>query len=1066
MENHSILIGDVMMSGIDNNNLGFLRAYEADLSDSHEVVAGFLAAVFCQKYMGKYKCPDFCEPIRNGTLRNFLNVHCFAYHFPSDVYWDWGIAAFLKDDGISLDCFYSKLERAFYLLDLDRYSNAQELLASVGYYSVVQNWEEFHSAFNVGRNRLFYELFALTTCFLIHRKYPNLSSEFWGEIHHSYERSLSVLHITEYNQLEMIWRAVFESKLRPTPVSVNGSIHKVKKLYSKFYATYNQLLEDYATVKLSHLYFSRPPLNPWLTYNRSKFSNIETGISVAESLFNTGAYELKDERPLDMVNSLFYSTSNRNDSAFELCFLASHFYSAVDQDEEVLIINPSPDFISYWKNNCSDRKTTFAVPNKTISDLYNYQFSEKRFISFAEIEDSDELFDAVLIMSRDWMNVDDLIPYTCVASHALIYAVLPNAWLDGYYEDDSSVKKVLFGDRSIQEIILLDSSVTNTAPRKKCLVIMREEQPEEQHSLRIYSSIYNAETQCFCIQKESSQIDQASFVESFLSIISLKHKLENPDTETSRYKAAQIYDFSSEIKIHYSVIPGRKNRYAGMATFREILDSEQKKTRSLGKRLSERIEKGLRAVTEAAVVRQIETRIPYDERVQPYIISEIIRVYGERMTSVSLKTMWFVLRPYLLQRKGYDDALCKKMFDPEISILDQLYIETAKEEDYKRAVGMLVDEDNLTGAMPYWHQLNLLFLAIISRSYYNANPISELYSELKKTATIEQQEVRNALTKKSFTEAEIRRIHSYFAETDAKGRNLCVLDSFRLAVLIRFYTGMDLREICALTWSDFVRIPRTEHYQLCISKFVTPMGELTTDCNNAVNKFRRVPLHPFVAELILEYRRQLQVEGSKIEDEGRMPIILPKEKSKKREKVLFCKPTAVSAACKELLREVDIPEQILILPDENGQDIVTDIYKYYGDIFRSNFKYYANHICKLRRGEINYILGINAPDTFSKHYCDYLNDSVQDGMIRKLKRWDIIYDNGDLMLPKTWKHIVSERGDMQKIGSYINRNSADTILIEVSDSQNGTIDLDVVCKRGFTCDIAVYSERGEKETCE
>lgn len=197
---------------------------------------------------------------------------------------------------------------------------------------------------------------------------------------------------------------------------------------------------------------------------------------------------------------------------------------------------------------------------------------------------------------------------------------------------------------------------------------MRKDSFSPAHTVKIRNSIYSKETQRFYIEKNCAIIQQSEFIKATLSLISLKRNLDTPDNGVVHYKAAQVYHFSKEIQIHYSVLPGRKNRYAGMADFREILDNK-KGTRTKGKRLTGRIEKGLRATTEAAVIHQIENRIPYDERVEPYIISEIFRVYGDKMVTVSLKTMWYVLRSYLKQNKEYDDNLCKTMFDPEITEL-------------------------------------------------------------------------------------------------------------------------------------------------------------------------------------------------------------------------------------------------------------------------------------------------------------------------------------------------------------------------------------------------------------
>lgn len=1043
------------MTSIADKNSEFLSALSSDLTNAYNVAIGYFIGLYIQNYVKKYHC-DFAEPIRNTKLFKFLDDCNLPHNLPTRVYWDWAISGFTNDDG-DLDHFYINLERKFYEAHIDNFEDSQSFFSSVGYGYIVQNWEAFHTRYKGKENASFFEALTIAVCLRINQVYPD-ASEHWNEITDMFGYSLQLVNISNVSDFSDLMRIIFDTKLHQIPVSVNGQIHRVKRVYSKFYVTYNQLLEDYATIKLSSTSIKREPLNPWLNLNKKSNPNIESGISVAESLFNTGAYTLKDEAPLDLLNSVFYSAQSRNDSAFEVGFLAPSFYSdmRLSNAQEALVINPSPDFIKYWYANYNDMQVTFAVPHNSISDLYNYQFHTKQFIPFKELENTDKLFDGVLIMSRDWEKVEELLPMPkCITSGAIIYAVFPNAWLDGDYEDVNR-KEAVFQEYRIQEVILVDSAAVNTVPRKKSLFVMRKDSFSPTHTVKIRNSIYSKETQRFYIEKNCAIIQHSEFIKATLSLISLKRNLDTLGGGATHYKAAQVYHFSKEIQIHYSILPGRKNRYAGMADFREILDSKKKGARIKGKRLTERIEKGLRATTEAAVIHQIETRIPYDERVEPHVISEIFRVYRDKMVTVSLKTMWYVLRSNLKQNKEYDDNLCKTMFDPEVTDLHQLYVDKAHIEDYAKAMESLIDVDSLTRSMPYWKQLHILFSQIVSHGYYNANPIAELFYQLKKSATVEQQEVRNALTKKTFTEIEESRIFDYLMEEDSQGRKYSVTDSFRIASAIRFYTGMDIREICALTWADFRQITGTECYQLCVTKFVTANGELTTDCRSETKKFRRVPLSPVVSELILHRQEYLNSGPENIRAAANMPIISPKGAALIKHQVVFCKPGKVAAKCKELLNAADIPEQILILPDENGNDIVTDIYKYYGDIFKSNFKYRANHTCKLRRGEINYILGIEAPDTFSKHYCDYMNDSVQAGMVKKIYRWETIHPNAVDPISQ-FNHIaVTGKKQQLKIGPFKSKTSSDTILFAADAKQDEIINLDVICKHGLECIVTRY----------
>ena len=64
----------------------------------------------------------------------------------------------------------------------------------------------------------------------------------------------------------------------------------------------------------------------------------------------------------------------------------------------------------------------------------------------------------------------------------------------------------------------------------------------------------------------------------------------------------------------------------------------------------------------------------------------------------------------------------------------------------------------------------------------------------------------------------------------------------------------------------------------------------------------------------------------------------------------------------------------------------TNLAYYPGDIFRTNFDYYARHTGKFELGEIEYFLGLQPSTTFSRNYCDYANDYAQFILFTKLER--------------------------------------------------------------------------------
>ena len=173
----------------------------------------------------------------------------------------------------------------------------------------------------------------------------------------------------------------------------------------------------------------------------------------------------------------------------------------------------------------------------------------------------------------------------------------------------------------------------------------------------------------------------------------------------------------------------------------------------------------------------------------------------------------------------------------------------------------------------------------------------------------------------------------------------------------------------------------------------------------------------------------------------------------------FCKYDAAIRVCRSLIEKANIPTQELVLPGDGDKEIVVDMNKYQGDIFYSNFKHRANHTCSFNRGELSYVVGNKAPDTFSQHYCDYTNDLVQYGMVQKLNRWSHAHETGGQNAVQS----TSETSTFTRktaVHSDHKKNHYNAISITLSSSQEvpgSYIDVLIECDHGATGSIAVYN---------
>jgi hypothetical protein len=357
--------------------------------------------------------------------------------------------------------------------------------------------------------------------------------------------------------------------------------------------------------------------------------------------------------------------------------------------------------------------------------------------------------------------------------------------------------------------------------------------------------------------------------------------------------------------------------------------------------------------------------------------------------------------------------------------------------------------------------------AAVTLKYLYKNPIPALLPEISKKASKELQNLRNALTKKTFTVDEEHRIMDFIcADSDVsfgsrKAKNYEV-ESIWLLGAIRLFTGLSIREVCALTWADFNKIAYLDCYQFQIYKFIKDDGSITYCLDGSTSKFnyRKVPIAPALEKMLsnrLSYMRViLGFSESEIKE---MPIILPSRNIKRHQTSPFCKYSDAVNACRKLIEVAKIPSQELILPGSN--DIVVDMNKYQSDIFYSNFKHRANHICAFLRGELAYILGNKGPDTFSQHYCDYSSDMIQYGMAQKLRRWTLKYESNS----KGGSLIHSEGSTFSRkrtITSSVNRQNYNMLDITLTPTEiipGSSISIQIDCEHGVAGTIAVYPKK-------
>ncbi len=815
------------------------------------------------------------------------------------------------------------------------------------------------------------------------------------------------------------------------PITIRGKLKEAIELYAKLNLPRKLLLSDYLAV-VDKLGILGKAENPWMYLNKGiDGRNIESGVSVQESAFNFAAMELKDYKPTEVINASFYR--DRNDAGFEIDYCLRQLNSVCKTNDTTMIVNPSPKMILSWESEHSQGKNYYVVQDITVKHLYEFQFKESIFYTLDDIVEI--AIDNILLINRDVKasETSKLMRWANLAKDNIL-AELPNTYVEDRIDGLADFLKSSFW--AVENMILLDSNATNTTPRKKTFVVLTNKEQYPKFSLRILDS----DKKCMIIHGKSYQISAADFWRDTITLIQLKNyciaeKWKITKNQERKYSESEQYFFSEEIALWYKVYHDGK-KYVGQCWYRKIKDPEKG---LYGKRITAVVNKGLRADSEDEVINKLGDLI-IDDRIYPFVIKDIEEVYLSHGIELSLKTLWVYLYQELKSEKNYDQNIFDILFFNGNDIFSSYKLNSEQDISKVLAIQLGFNEEDIP--LKYLQQLDLFFQIAVRRKIIKINPIKYILPVYQKRATKRQQEVREVLVFKHFSVEQEKQMVKYLFESKNESINYprCVTDSIWLIAAVRFFTGMAIREVCALKWSDICIIDDLDIWQIRVTKFLNDKGHITTHAERENwKRFRLVPVSKTLQSLLKKRYEYLIGKGINAEVINDLPIVMDKEVYKKLdERKLYCKPTKGADYCRRLLKQANLPELWVVLPDEE-RELKTDLYKYNGDIFLSNIKMHLNHDCGFTLGELNYMVGIEPPDTFSKHYCDFSSDLLQYEMVKKMFRWDA----------SCYKLLSTEKMSQD----------ADAYDLIVNTDKDMDLNLNVDAEHGYSINVDYYGER-------
>lgn len=736
-------------------------------------------------------------------------------------------------------------------------------------------------------------------------------------------------------------------------------------------------------------------------------------------------------------HSSSYSLSSviKNDVPLENGLIYSLFTTRtlldLEPDKEILIFNPSPFFAQKWLKDSAtkNKKVSFIFPNSNISEIINYHFREGTYaidpgkkVSFLSFEQWQEQLTRSPSESR--LSHSKILLFACgmslsaqtswyqlikknVVTSADIFILLSSYEFDHAHSPFSS--ELDDPHINILTVETIPQGINNsTSPRRKIFIhcLYNTEESFSFGTTKVSAFTLNTDLKMQALSKmfdDPVEIDQHNLVGLYCSIRELYQRELLTRKATGRKNVAAIsHEFTPDITIWCSKTypPNNKNRPRLEAYvcspgdpkriengFRDrgtIIEETKKHTVRIP---DQNISSWLDSVYPFS---SVHPRRPSDKPSEGIsrkpsicIREQIIDKYTPYLAgkNIALKTFWYLYPNLENLYAAKDYATLSQMACSEIGFLRLDHITPSVCED------MLVTcfpDDSRENLLRRIGILSTALNKAVEYSFCNKNLLYQTIHEQHLRDKLFSQ-VRNALTKKHFTEAELLKAFEFVDQKIQAG------ELEYLGVMIRLLTGLDSNTICALKWKDIQEITDYKISKIIITRQVTNDGKETKGFDS-LEDYLCFPCSLLLKKFLDNQYSQTKLlipSFSNLEDcsivNSRAAIL------DARNRYAAFPPRELEKLCKETIMSVGIEDRIIEIPDSEKGTKETNLNRYQGDFFRENFRHWALTRAKLTSDETLYLLGNKPETTFGIYYCDFLNDASQLMIFVKLLRWDAVF---------------------------------------------------------------------------
>lgn len=668
-----------------------------------------------------------------------------------------------------------------------------------------------------------------------------------------------------------------------------------------------------------------------------------------------------------------YVAKRPNNTGIENGIASQIFFRFTTMENKTLIVDPTPSFIKQQQQY--GNQLTYTYSDDRYCQMCQYT-KEKDNIKDISCMD-EQSFDRVLYFARD-STPDEIQQVLENIKSALvektstgIYILMPTAYLEKRHSE-GELWDYLTENYTISKIVLMPQSAVKAKRKKQCLLILQNKPAKNCREILVQKTKTVDEDKIEAL--EFRRIPFTSFTDRDRTLSEMYNTDYIDYSQPKRRDKPVEYKFTNEISIWVSFAQ-EDGKYRPYYSLYDYPNSDQKRKNTLlrGKAIKTRISGKWYDTKEEALASA--EYVLQDEALAKKVRNAVIKQYMDQGKSVSLKTLLFVHLPQLANAKGFNAELCNSIFFCPNSATNSICKFTPSIDDIGGIMTVLsnyIKDNHLSETKTdlFMKQIVMLFDYAVIERYYGCNPVRKMLNgqgnTRKQTAKLRKEMVDRSLD----------------AEEEAAFLALLINDRQNqekaLATLVRYYTGLPLNQLCALTCGDCIVDPELNLVMIAVTK------EFQYRTLNAVSlpkeKQRLIPMVRPIAEMIKE---KLQSQGARSKS---APLFAKPGKEKEP-----LTPRQLRDYYNSIADQLGIPEIKLSVDVENSSQATTDISDYKGDFLRCNFDFHARYDTKLETESINYLMGRKLETTEGQYYCDYFVKLMQLLMRAQLDQWAARY---------------------------------------------------------------------------